>query len=156
MTKMRQGTKTRYFIGVSFKKFEKKETVKPQKEKCFSASLQFQSQNFSEIKSKLLEIIKRRELNPIISANTGDHLRCSVCVCNRQWANRKEKRKGLSPPFPLSVKAEGSLLLKRKANDGTKCNLSVIFGKKSDYNEVLMVFNCLVDEFKNSPLDSSS
>jgi len=43
MTKMRQGTKTRYFIGVSFTKFEKKETVKPQKEKCFSASLQFQA-----------------------------------------------------------------------------------------------------------------
>ena len=100
--------------------------------------------------------MKRRELNPIIAANTGDHLRCSVCVSNRQersnrcfekeneylisaffdpgkWANRREKRKGLSPPFPLSVKAEGSLVLKRKANDG--CKLSVIFGKKSDYNE---------------------
>jgi len=157
VTKMRQGTKTRYFIGVSFKKFEKKETVKPPKEKCFSASLQFQSANFSEIKSNLLEIIKRRELNPIISSNTGDKLRCSVCVCNRQWANRKEKRKGLSPPFPLSIKAEGSLVLKRNASDGnlSKCNLSVIFGKQSDYNEVLMVFNCLVDEFKNSPLASS-
>jgi len=42
MTKMRQGTKTRYFIGVSFKKFEKKETLKPQKEKTFSAPVQFQ------------------------------------------------------------------------------------------------------------------
>lgn len=40
LTKMRQGTKTRYFIGVSFKAFEKKETFKPKKEKCFSASIQ--------------------------------------------------------------------------------------------------------------------
>ena len=42
LTKMRQGTKTRYFIGVSFKEFEKKETFKPKKEKCFSASIQNQ------------------------------------------------------------------------------------------------------------------
>lgn len=84
-------------------------------------------------------------MNTKVERNGSDILQCRVTVVNRQWATRKEKRKGLAPPFPISAQLEGSLTLKAKDN-----RLQMIFSNDGDYTQALTIFNCLVVELKNS------